>query len=327
MVQVAIPFDLPPEGMRPPTGRLVRLTGPTMGLSWTVSAVTPPEIGDHMIRQATQAAVDQVVAEMSQWEARSALSKFNHAAGGWVVVPDGLFSVTAAAVRIAAASGGAFDPTLGALVDLWGFGPPGAPASSPDRETLARASTGWRRLELDPPTRRIRQLGGLRLDLSGIAKGYGVDRVGAALDALGLLSWLVEIGGELRGRGVKPNGEPWFVDIERAPGSDQAEPLRIALYGLAVASSGDWRRVLQHDGRAISHTIDPVTRAPVDNGLRGATVLHAECMYADAWCTVMMTLGLERGLELADREGLAVLFQPSGGAPQRCSAALQAMLD
>jgi thiamine biosynthesis lipoprotein len=171
------------------------------------------------------------------------------------------------------------------------------------------------------------QPGGLRLDLAGVAKGYGVDRAGQALSALGVASWLVEIGGELRGAGVKPSGEPWFVDIERAPACAEAELVRVAACGLAIASSGDWRRVLRRNGRTLSHTIDPVTREPVRNDLSGASVLHAECMYADAWCTAMLTLGLERGLELAEREGLAVMLQPAGGPEPVFSSAFAALLD
>ena len=326
MVRVAVPLDLPPEAVRPPLGRRVQLTGPTMGVSWTVTAVAPPGLPDERLRRAVQGAVDQVVAEMSQWEPQSALSGFNRAEPGWVAAPPGLFAVVAAGVEVARASAGAFDPTLGAIVDLWGFGPAGA-GPTPGGDALARASIGWDRVELDPERLRLRQPGGLRLDLAGIAKGYGVDRAGAALTGLGVKAWLVEIGGELRGQGVKPTGEPWFVDIERSPASAEAELLRVAVCGLAVASSGDWRRVLRRDGRSISHTIDPASRAPVRNGLSGVSVLHAECMYADAWCTAMMTLGLDRGLELAEREGLAAYFQPANGAAPVFSPKLTAMLD
>lgn len=326
MVRVAIPLDLPPEAVRPQPGRRVRLTGPTMGVSWTATAVAPPHLSDDRLRHAVQGAVDQVVAEMSQWEPASAISRFNRAGPGWVTVPEGLLIVVAAGLEVAQASRGAFDPTLGAVVDLWGFGPPGAgPAPGPD--ALAQASIGWDRLELDAAGSRLRQPGGLRLDLAGIAKGHGVDRAGAALDALGVDSWLVEIGGELSGRGVKPDGQPWFVDVERAPACAQAELVRIAACGLAVASSGDWRRVLRRNGQTIGHTIDPVRRAPVRNDLSGVSVLHAECMYADAWCTALLALGLERGLELAEREGLAALFQPSDGAQPVFSEALVAMLE
>jgi len=325
-IRVAVPLNLPPEAGRPPIGSRVRLGGPTMGVAWTATAVAPPHLLGGRLRDAVQGAVDQVVAEMSQWESESALSRFNRAPPGWVAAPPGLLAVVAAGVEVARASGGAFDPTLGALVDLWGFGPAGAGAA-PEAGALADAAIGWELIELDLQGGRIRQPGGLRLDLAGIAKGYGVDRAGAALAALGVPSWLVEIGGELRGAGVKPNGEPWFVEVERAPGSADAELLRVAAYGLAVASSGDWRRVLRRNGRSISHTIDPVTREPLRNDLSGVTVLHAECMYADAWCTALMTLGLARGQELAEREGLATMFQPADGTPPMFSSALQAMLE
>lgn len=326
MVRVAVPLDLPPEAVRPPLGRRVQLAGVTMGVSWSLAAVAPPGLAEERLRRAVQGAVDQVVAEMSQWEPQSALSRFNRAEPGWFAAPRGLFTVVAAGVEVARASGGAFDPTLGAIVDLWGFGPAG-PGSTPGADALARAAIGWERIELDHQRGRLRQPGGLRLDLSGIAKGYGVDRAGAAMTAMGVQAWLMEIGGELRGQGVKLTGEPWFVEIERAPACVGAELLRVAACGLAVASSGDWRRVLRRNGKTISHTLDPVSRQPVCNDLCGVSVVHAECMYADAWCTAMMTLGLERGLELAERAGLAAYFQPSDGRAPVSSSALAAMLD
>jgi thiamine biosynthesis lipoprotein len=151
-----------------------------------------------------------------------------------------------------------------------------------------------------------RQPGGARLDLSAIAKGYAVDSVAQRLASEGLVSYLVEIGGELRGRGVKPDGQPWWVSVEPPPGC----PLQVtsALSGWAIATSGDYRRFFEHGGRRYAHTLDPRTGRPLDDPPASVSVLHAECMAADAWSTALMVLGAGRGLALCEREGLSAVF-------------------
>jgi FAD:protein FMN transferase len=309
MVRVAVPQTLTRERVRPSEGRRTRLSGPTMGVTWRVDAIAPRSVSDAQIAAAAQAAVDLVVAQMSTWEPQSDLSRFNCADAGWHEVPPELLSVAEAGLDIARRSGGAFDPTLGVLVDLWGFGPPGGRSSPPDPGALAAARAGFGSLELDVAERRLHQPGGLTLDLSGIAKGFGVDQVGRALEALGLSAFLLEVGGELLGAGVKPSGEPWFVAVERPPeAGEELEPIVVALADLSIASSGDWRRRFEVQGRAYSHTLDPHTRAPIDNGVAAVTVLHPTCMQADAWCTALAVLGPEQGLAMAEAEGLAALF-------------------
>ncbi|MFD1782901.1 FAD:protein FMN transferase [Phenylobacterium terrae] len=300
-----------------------------MGVAWTISALVPDGLAEAEVGAAVQAAVDEVVRQMSDWEAASDLSRFNAASPGWVEVPPGLLHVVQAGLSLAEATDGAFDPTLGRLVGLWGFGPAGPAADLPADATLAGAPAGWRQVELDLAGRRIRQPGGLALDLSGIAKGYGVDQAAQALEALGVRDYLVEIGGELRGAGVKSSGEPWFVEIEPPPGFAADEPILVALHELSIATSGEWRRAVDHGGRRYGHTLDPATRRPLDNGVEQVTVLHAECMQADALCTALAVMGPVAGLAFADAEGLAALFvvREGGGLAERQSRAFAAMLD
>lgn len=328
MARVAVPLQLSREATRPRDGRLVRCAGPTMGVGWTAQVVIPDGLGEAQILTAVQAAVDEVVAQMSDWEPDSDLSRFNAAAPGWVDVPEGLLTVVRAGLELAEATGGAFDPTLGRLVGLWGFGPAGRAEAPPAEAALATAPAGWRSLDLDESRNRIRQPGGLSLDLSGIAKGYGVDRAGRAIEALGVRDWLVEIGGELRGAGVKPSGEPWFVEIEAPPGA-ALEPLLIALHGLAVATSGEWRRSFEHQGRRYGHTLDPATRRPLACGVEQVTVLHEACMQADALCTALAVLGPEGGPAFAEAAGLAARFviRDGDGLREVLSPAFAAMLD
>jgi thiamine biosynthesis lipoprotein len=299
-----------------------------MGVSWSLVANAPLAVSDAALRSAVQGAADLVVAQMSSWEPDSDLSRFNAApAGAWVETPTHLLLVTRAALAMAAASDGAFDPTVGEAVDLWGFGAWGATLEPPKPERLAAARQGWRELEVEDG--RMRQRGGLRLDLSGIAKGYGVDLAAQAVAALGVRDFLVEIGGELRGSGVRGDGEPWWVDLERPPEAHLAEPpLRIALHALSVATSGDWRRQFTWNGRRYSHTIDPRTRAPVRTRLTQVSVLHSSCMQADAICTALQVLGDEAEAFAAAKDIAACfLWREAGGWRESLSPALAALLD
>ncbi|MFN3514978.1 MAG: FAD:protein FMN transferase [Phenylobacterium sp.] len=317
-MRVAVPLGLEPDRVRPRGGRPVRLSGPAMGVGWTLQALAAPDLPDAAIAGAVQAALDEVSVQMSDWDPESDLSRFNRAPPGWFEVPAPMMEVVQAGLELARLTEGAFDPTLGRLTALWGFGPPGPVARAPNPVALAAAEVGWRRLGFDPIGGRLRQPGGLRLDLSGIAKGYGVDRAAAALNTLGLQDFLIEVGGELRGAGVKAGGAPWFVEIERPPGlACEAPPILIALHDLAVAASGDWRRSLDLDGRRVSHTLDPAARAPVAGEVAAVAVLHPSCMQADALCTALWVMGSEAGLAFAARYGLAALYMLRDGAGLR----------
>jgi len=291
--RVAVPLSLTAEATRPRDGRPASLMGPTMGVTWSLQAWVPRGLADADLSAAVQGACDTVVAQMSTWEPSSDLCRFNAApAGTWVEVPPHLMTVVGVACDLAAQSGGAFDPTVGALTDLWGFGPEGPVAAAPDLASRNLAASGWRELRLDRANGRVFQPGGLKLDLSGIAKGFGVDLAAEALAALGVRDYLLEIGGELRGGGVKGDGQPWWVEIETPPGGELPEPpIFIALHGLSIATSGDWRRTWSDGGGRYSHTLDPVTRAPVAGPVAAVSVLHPSCMQADALCTALTVLG------------------------------------
>lgn len=284
-----------------------------MGTSWSIllAAAEPPA---GLARQ-VQGLLDGFVAELSHWDRASQLSAFNDApAGRWLSVPSRFYHVLAAAIALARETGGAFDPTIGALVDLWGFGPAPAPATAPAPAAIeaAQARSGWERLEMDALGSRLRQPGGLRLDLSGIAKGLAVDEVAALLESFGLRAFLVEIGGELLGKGLRPDGLPWWVDIE-APPASALMPTRVALHGLSIATSGDYRRYFEEDGARYAHTLDPRSGRPSDNKLASVTVLHERCMMADALATAITVLGPEEGLAFADRKGVAALLIARAG--------------
>jgi len=286
------------------------LGGATMGTTWSVKLVAARQRDLHALHAGIQSRLDEVVAQMSNWDANSDLSRYNAAeAGSWHVLPEDFFAVLSCALDIAHASGGAFDPTVGPLVDGWGFGPAGASIErfSPD---AARAQVQWRRVVLDRMERRALQPGGTRLDLCAIAKGFGVDAVAAYVRSQGIDAALVEVGGELFGFGRKPDGMPWRVIVEGWQGDedDASKPRVLAIDGMAVATSGDrWHR-LEHHGRAISHTLDPRSGHPVINAPAAVTVAANDAMRADAWATALTVLGTHEGMEIARAQGLAARF-------------------
>ncbi|KPL66834.1 hypothetical protein SZ64_01190 [Erythrobacter sp. SG61-1L] len=325
---------LPPE-VEP--GRLVRsagegrhaLSGASMGTRWSLDL--SGDADPRELEALVQGELNAVVREMSQWEPDSEISRFNRAqAGGWHELSPGFFHVLRAGLAMARATGGAFDPTLGAVVDLWGFGPVAVEHIPPLPEALAEAlgASGWQKLELDEAGRRARQPGGLRLDFSGIGKGHGLDRVARVLEQAGYRSFLFELGGELIARGLKPDAYPWWVELELPPGADLS-PIRVGLLDMAIATSGDYRRFVEIDGQRRAHSIDPRTGASLIGAPASVTVLHPECMIADALATAITVLGREAGLELAEKaQAPAILIERDGqGWRRTLSSKAQEMAD
>ncbi|MDO9336311.1 MAG: FAD:protein FMN transferase [Caulobacter sp.] len=298
-----------------------------MGVRWTLQACPPDRVSAEALRTAVQTAVNAVVLQMSSWEPGSDISRFNRAdPDTWHDLPPEFAAVIDRALYWARESDGAFDPTLGRLTDLWGFGPAGPRSEPPAGQEFDGlwSQSGWTR-----PQRRgeaLLQPGGLELDLSGIAKGFGVDAVVLALQDLGVRHALLEIGGELRGEGVRPDGQPWWVEIETPPGLTTAEPILVALHGLSLATSGDYRRFRMDAGRRQSHTIDPRTGAPVEAAAASVSVLAETCMDADAICTVLSVLGPDAGMAWASARGVAAFWQLRG-EPERMTPAFAAMLE
>lgn len=306
--RVVVPEIAAADALHPLPGRdkLLHVHGETMGTTWSAKLYAPSTSDAPRARQAIQDALDHVVSEMSPWVATSALSRFNAApAGSWHTLPINFFAVLRTALAIARDSNGAFDPTLGALTDAWGFGPSPQRNHPPNADGTERllAGAGWQRLEIDEQHRRARQPGGLAIDLCGIAKGFGVDQAARALKRLGMRDFLVEVGGELRGEGVKPDGTPWWVALEDPPAERGYETVPsdivAALHGMSVATSGDYRRFVEHSGTRHAHSIDPLTGRPVQNGVAAVTVLHESCMWADALATAILVMGRSAAIEFA----------------------------
>ncbi|MTV39449.1 FAD:protein FMN transferase [Duganella radicis] len=335
MRRVLLPHDISDDPA--PAGGVIRdYAGRSMGTSWSVRLVAAPDAACDHLQNGLQQQLDAIVAEMSHWEAESDLGRFNRAApDSWQVLPPAFFDVLSYAMEVARASSGAYDPCAGSLVNLWGFGPygrfdqPDFIAPSPDEIVVARAQLAARPLRLERHGRRALQPGGVQLDLSAVAKGYSVDRLSYYLKTQGFAHHLVEVGGELRGTGLKPDRQPWWVMLEQVTDAGMDE-LVLALHGLSVATSGDYRRYFELNGKRYSHTIDPRSGMPIANDLASVTVVHPQCMAADAWSTALTVLGSRDGLQLAEQQGLAARFvvrEADGSFTEYLSTHLRNMLD
>jgi thiamine biosynthesis lipoprotein len=290
------------------------LNGPTMGTRWAALVHAEPGFDPRPLRQVMQAAVDEVDAQMSTWRPESDLMRFNAAEpGGWVPLPARLIEVLAAGLEVGRLSGGAFEISMGDAVGAWGFGP-----TAPDAERIRAALAAPRRpahevLELDPAFGLARKHAPLALDLSGIAKGHGVDRLAETARVFGISSALVSIDGELRALGLQPDGRPWAVVVERPDPDLRAPHAILALEDAAVATSGDYRHWVEVGGRRLSHTMDPRRGGPLAAPPASVTVVAETCMAADAFATALMVMGEAEGTAFARRLGLnALLLQREG---------------
>ncbi len=283
------------------------LNGPTMGTRWSALFFAGASFDPGPVQAALQAAVERVDAQMSTWKPDSDLMRLNRAAvGEWVTVPSELAAVLALGCEIGRASGGAFDIGMGDAVRAWGFG-----ADAADAQAIRAAIVAPRHAAhevIDIEGRQVRKQALVTLDLNGIAKGFGVDRLAEVLRDHGIENALVGIDGELRAMGLCPDGRPWVIAVE-APDPDRRAPHTVlALQDAAVATSGDYRHWVTVQGRRLSHTMDPRRGAPLATSPASVTVVARTCAEADGWATALMVAGAEEGAALAERTGLDALF-------------------
>ena len=309
--------------------------GEAFGTRWTVRVRGALAEADAVrVRTLIEAELDAVDRSMSNWRPDSEISRLNRAPGVEPLpISEPLAAVLETALRVREESGGAFDITVGPLLRLFGFGPDGDPdRPAPDAAEIAaaRSRVGGGRLSLvrrpDGPAELHRQVPDLELDLSGIAKGYAVDRISEVLTAAGFRQHLVEVGGEIRARGG------WTVGVQDPSGGLAARihasfPVR----DLAMATSGGYRdfRAAEGEGedRYWTHILDPRSGQPVERRTGSVTVLADSCLEADAWATALFALGAEEGFDLAERRGLAALFltaNPAGTTEEAATAAFAA---
>ncbi len=302
--------DRPPEP--------VALSGRTMGTTYSVKLTGLPEgVSADELKRDVDGALAEVNAKMSTYDPASELSRFDAAdSTEWFPVSGETAKVVAEALRVSRESGGAFDATVMPLVNLWSFGPEARPDAVPSDAEIAvrRALVDAEKIAIraNPPALRKADPG-MSVDLSAIAKGYGVDVVARLLDRRGVAGYMVEIGGEVRTKGTKADAGKWRLGIER-PLSDVRSVGRVVeLSGESLATSGDYRNYFESGGVRYSHTIDPRTGRPIGHALASVSVIADDCMTADAYATAVMVLGPEAGYDwLVERDVPALLIVRDG---------------
>ncbi len=284
-----------------------------MGTSFTVKASSLPDsITSNELKSSIKNLLDRLNAQMSTYQEDSELSQINlNHSTEWKSVSNPLFKVLKTAYKISVLSEGAFDITVGSLVNLWGFGPNPTNFKAPDNNKLEEflTKTGYKYLRLNEDTKQIKkQFPELYLDLSAIAKGYAVDQVGLLLEKQGVTNYMVEIGGELRLKGKNIHDQSWRIAIEKPVSEQRMIQKILPLTNISLATSGDYRNYFEVNDVRFSHTIDPRTGRPITHKLASVTILSDTTMTADALATALMVLGPELGFEIAEKAKIAALF-------------------
>jgi FAD:protein FMN transferase len=285
-------------------------SGPTMGTTYNIKYAGFDGKTATELQKEVDALLVHVNKLMSTYDPQSELSRFNQwqSTEAFPLSPETLL-VMQEAKRLGEVSEGILDVTVGPLVNLWGFGPSARPDKVPSAETIAEVKSriGLDKLELLPgAARKLHE--DLYVDLSTIAKGYGVDKVANLLEANGINNYLVEIGGEMRVKGNKASGQDWRIAVEKPVTSERAVQEIISIGNNAIATSGDYRNYFEENGVRYSHLIDPHTGFPIQHNLVAVTVIHPSCMTADGLATALIVMGKDRALALAKQNHWPVLL-------------------
>jgi len=290
----------------------LRLAGESMGTSWHVTVI--PEAGTPAapaLQKGIEDILEAINLSMSTYREDSEISRFNATpVDQWFGISTDFYTVLSSAMAIGWQSRGAYDVTVGPLVEQWGFGPGGPVLEAPSDDAITDLleHVGQDHLRLDGDSLQLLKRSPVSLDLSSIAKGFAVDQVAQWLSEQGVNRYLVEVGGEMRLAGLSGRGDPWRIAIERPDSTDRSAETAITLTDVAVATSGDYRNFFEIDGQRFSHSIDPRRGYPVAHDLVSVTVVHPSAMMADGWATALVVLGYKDAMAVAQEQGLAVYF-------------------
>lgn len=290
--------------------RIEEFAGPTMGSTYTIKYVhtsaTPPK---ETLRAETEAVLREVDEQVSTYRQDSLIARFNKArAGTCQNMPEGVLEMVRVAEQLHQDSNGAFDMTLGPLLDTWGFGPNARGEHVPDQSLIEQVMKRVGQQHLHIRGEQLCKDVELTLDFNAIAAGYTVDRIVQRLAELGVTSSLVEVTGELKGVGRKPDGQPWRIALEKPQDGPREIERVLDLDGYGVSTSGDYRNYFEQSGHRYSHTLDPLTGMPVVHGLAAVTVIHRSTLLADGLSTVLLVLGPESGWDYAVEKNIAAFF-------------------
>jgi thiamine biosynthesis lipoprotein len=288
-------------------------SGEIMGTSFSVKIVATQELDDQEdLDREIRERLTTIDTTMSTYRPESELSVFNaEASTDWQPVSTALCQVVDGALEISDMTDGAFDITVGPLVNLWGFGPTKLVEEPPADGEISAAleRSGYDKIAADcgrPALRKTR--GDMYIDLSGYAKGHAVDVLAELLDEHGFEDYLVEIGGEIRVRGQNAAGADWAIAIEKPEAGSRSVQTIVRLTDVALATSGDYRNFFEVDGRRYSHTIDPATGRPVEHNAASVTVIDPSTARADGLATALLVMGPEDGLAFAEQNELAAYY-------------------
>jgi thiamine biosynthesis lipoprotein len=289
----------------------VHLTGPTMGTTYNIKYIAAEGIpAAAELQKEVDRLLEEVNDQMSTYRKDSELSRFNQYkdSDAFEVSPQ-TATVVKEAIRLNKLTMGALDVTVGPLVNLWGFGPEARPEVIPSDEELAerRANTGIEHLEVSGNTLK-KDIPNLYVDLSTIAKGWGVDVVADYIQSQGIMNYMVEVGGEMRVKGLNREGVPWRIAIEKPSVEERAIQEIIEPGDMAVATSGDYRNYFERDGIRYSHIINPETGKPINHKVVSVTVLDKSSMTADGLATGLMVMGEVKGMQVAQENNIPVLM-------------------
>lgn len=293
------------------SGHELKLSGDTMGTVYNLTIVTQKPVDRAALQAEVDSVLDDVNRRMSTWLPDSEVSRFNDSPPRrWFPISADIVKLIELAATWHNWSGGAYDLTVGPLIDLWGFGADDMariPVPAEITEAMRMVGQGKLKTRLNPPA--LYKSVQLRINLSSVAKGYAVDLVVEALQERGIKNYLVEIGGDMRLLGHNASGQPWRVGIERPERSGSGGAMAfVALSQGAVATSGDYRNFVVEDGRYYSHVIDARTGYPVQSRLAAVTVFEEQAAQADGLVTMLQLMGEERGFKLAEAKNIAALF-------------------
>ncbi|WP_435341665.1 FAD:protein FMN transferase ApbE [Klebsiella quasipneumoniae] len=295
-----------------PASTATVLDGKTMGTFWRVSVIGVDEAKAQALRAKVQAQLDADDRLLSTWKNDSALMRFNHAADTrpWPV-SEAMADIVTLSLRIGAKTDGAMDITVGALVNLWGFGPDKQPVATPDAQAIAaaKARTGLQHLQVINQSGRQflqKDIPDLFVDLSTVGEGYAADHLARLMEQEGISRYLVSVGGALVSRGMNGEGKPWRVAIQKPTDRENAVQAIVDINGHGISTSGSYRNYYELDGKRISHVIDPQTGQPITHKLVSVTVIAPTALEADGWDTGLMVLGPEKAQQVVREQGLAV---------------------
>lgn len=287
------------------------MTGETMNTYYRIKIRSPKE--NNLLHNSIKKELQRINEEMSVFDSNSELSLINKDdSGEWIELSEEMASIMKTAYNVYTKSNGYFDPTVGRLVDLWGFGTSKSSQRVPEDELIKNTlkNTGFDKLRFSNNFTRVKKTNSeTKVNLSAIAKGYGVDRIAALLEANGYTDYIVEIGGEVKAKGDRSKEtQGWNVAVVKPNTQTNENAYVVPLKDYAVATSGDYRNFFYYNDKKYSHTISPKTGYPVEHNLASATVFAKDCTTADALATAIMAMGEKQGLKFANDNKLFVIL-------------------